>query len=279
MITPETPMIQLILHVIAIALYGLSGVYYWRGLGPGSQSDPERHWAAVTGSLAVILQAGLLIGDIDHDGRLALGVGTILSLDAWAVAAIFLVASLRKPLASLGTFIMPSAAVAATGQVFLPMRTQANPIAVQNPWLVVHIIISILAYSLLSIAVIQSLMLWVQENRLRHKQSAQLMQAFPPIETMESLMFEMIQVGFFLLTLTLISGFFFSDQIFGTPLPFTHHSVLSLIAWLAFAILLIGRHQFGWRGRNAVRWTVAGFVLLVMAYLSAEFLLKLALGS
>jgi len=271
-------MIQLILHLIAIALYGLSGVYYWRGLGSGSQWNPERRFAASIGALAVLLQGGLLIGDIDHHGHLALGIGTILSLDAWAVAAIFLVASLRKPIASLGTFIMPSAAVAAIGQIFLPMHTQANPVPV-DPWLVTHVVISILAYSLLSIAVAQSLVLWIQESRLRHKQSAQLMQAFPPMETMESLMFEMIRVGFALLTLTLISGLFFSDQLFGTPLPFTHHSVLSLIAWLAFAILLIGRQQFGWRGRNAVRWTVAGFVLLVFAYLSAEFLLKLVFAS
>ena len=270
-------MIQLILHIIAIALYGLSGVCYWRSLGPGSKWDPERRWGASTGALAVILQAVLLIGDVDQHGHLTLGIGTILSLDAWAVAAIFLAASLRKPpIASLGTFIMPSAAVAAIGQIFLPIHPQSTP--VQDPWLVIHVVISILAYSLLSIAVVQSLMLWIQESRLRHKQSAQLMQAFPPMETMESLMFEMIQVGFVLLTLTLISGFFFSEQLFGTPLPFTHHSVLSLTAWLSFAILLIGRRQFGWRGRNAVRWTIGGFVLLVFAYLSAEFLLKLVLS-
>ncbi|HUW98432.1 MAG TPA: cytochrome c biogenesis protein CcsA [Acidiferrobacter sp.] len=271
-------MIQLILHVIAIVLYGLSGVYYWRGLKPGSEQDSRRRLAASLATLAVLLQAGLLVGDIDHNGHLTLGIGTILSLDAWAVAAIFLAASLRKPIASLGTFIMPSAAVAAIGQIFLPMQAQPNPAPV-DPWLVTHVVVSILAYSLLSIAVAQSLVLWIQENRLRHKQSAQLMQAFPPMETMESLMFEMIRVGFALLTLTLISGLFFSDQLFGTPLSFTHHSILSFIAWFAFAILLIGRRQFGWRGRNAVRWTVVGFVFLVFAYLSAEFLLKYVFAS
>ncbi|MHB8253121.1 MAG: cytochrome C assembly family protein [Acidiferrobacter sp.] len=270
-------MIQLILHVAAIALYGLSGVYYWRGFGPGSQRDPERRWGAFVGVLAVLLQGGLLVGDVYRQGHLTLGIGTVLSLDAWAVAAIFLVTSARKPIANLGTFIMPITAVAAIGQIFLPMRNQGTP--VRDPWLVIHVVIAILAYSLLSIAVVQSFMLWIQESRLRHKQPAQLMQAFPPMETMESLMFELIQVGFVLLTLTLISGFFFSEQLFGTPLPFTHHSVLSLIAWLAFAILLIGRRQFGWRGRNAVRWTIGGFVLLVLAYLSAEFLLKLVFAS
>ncbi|MHB1566053.1 MAG: cytochrome C assembly family protein [Acidiferrobacter sp.] len=268
---------QLILHLIAIALYGVSGVYYWRGLGQTPAAASARRHAVKFGTAAVILQGALLIGDVDQHGHLILGIGTILSLDAWAVAAIFLAASLRKPIANLGTFIMPTAAVAAVGQIFLPIQAQAAP--VEDPWLIVHVVISILAYSLLSIAVVQSLMLSIQEHRLRHRQPAQLMQALPPMETMESLMFEMIRVGFVLLTLTLISGFFFSDQVFGTPLPFTHHSILSVIAWLAFAILLFGRWQFGWRGRNAVRWTVGGFVLLVFAYLSAEFLLKLVFAA
>jgi len=266
-------MIQLILHLIAIALYALSGFYYWRALEASSEGKPGPRAAALIGTLAVCLQGGLLIGDINHNGHLILGVGTILSLDAWAVAAIFLAGSLRKPIASLGAFIMLSTALAAIGQIFLPHRTEDTP--VHNPWLVAHIVISILAYSLLSIAVVQSLMLWIQESRLRRKHLTPLMRTMPPMETMETLMFEMIQVGFVLLTLTLISGFFFSENIFGTPLPFTHHSILSLIAWLAFAILLIGRRQFGWRGRNAIRWTLAGFVLFVFAYLSAEFLLKL----
>ncbi len=268
-------MIQLIFHVVAIALYGLAGVYYWRMLEPAVANPRDRVWATAIGGVAVLLQAGLLVGDVDHDGHLMLGVGVILSLDAWAVAAIFLVASLRKPIMSLGAFIMPSAAVAAIGQIFLPASSAGTP--VHDPWLVAHIVISILAYSLLSIAVVQSLLLWIQETRLRQRHPTQLLRSIPPMETMETLMFEMIQVGFVLLTLTLISGFFFSEQIFGTPLPFTHHSILSLVAWLSFAILLIGRRQFGWRGLYAIRWTIGGFVLLVFAYLSAEFLFKLVL--
>ncbi|MHB1512902.1 MAG: cytochrome C assembly family protein [Acidiferrobacter sp.] len=268
-------MIQLLFHIVAIGLYTVSAVFYWRVLEtlPNAGGDLKR--AMAFGGLGVVLQGALLIGDIDHDGHLTLGVGTILSLDAWAVAAIFLIASLRKPIGSLGAFIMPSTAIATIGQIFLPASSEDTRIS--DPWLVAHIVISILAYSLLSIAVVQSLFLWVQESRLRRRYTRQPLRAIPPMETMETLMFEMIQVGFLLLTLTLVSGFFFSEQLFGNPLPFTHHSILSLVAWLAFAVLLIGRRQFGWRGLNAVRWTIGGFVLLVFAYLSAEFLFKLVL--
>ncbi len=266
-------MMQLILHVAAVILYGLSGLLYWREL---PKTGP-RNWrpAAAFGAAAVILQGVLLASDLDRNGQLVLGIGIILSLDAWAVAAIFLVASLSKPLANLGAFIMPTAALASIAEIFLPLEPE--PVPASDPWLIVHVVISILAYSLLAIAVVQSLMLWLQERRLRRKQPAHLMQALPPMETMESLMFEMIRVGFILLTLTLISGFFFSDQLFGRPLSISHHSILALVAWLVFAILLLGRWRFGWRGRNAVRWTVGGFVLLVFVYVGAQVLLKLAI--
>ncbi len=266
-------MMQLILHVTAVVLYALSGFYYWRELGKSG----ARTWrtAVAFGTVAVLLQGAVLAGDLDQNGRLVLGIGIILSLDAWAVAAIFLAASARKPIGNLGAFIMPTAALAAIGEIFLPLHPQ--PVPAGDPWLIVHVVVSILAYSLLAIAVVQSLMLWIQERRLRRKQPAQLMQALPPMETMESLMFEMIRVGFILLTLTLISGFFFSDHLFGKPLSVSHHSIFALIAWLVFAILLLGRWRFGWRGRNAVRWTVGGFVFLVFAYLSAQFLLQFAI--
>lgn len=265
-------MMQLILHFIAVALYAISGFFYWQSLDQSGTHQALRTRAAWFGAAAVTLQAVLLVGDLDQHGQLILGLGTILSLDAWAVAAIFLAASLTKPISNLGAFIMPTAALAAIGQIFLPIQT---PTPVHDPWLILHVVISILAYSLLAIAAVQSLMLGIQERRLRHKQPARLMQALPPMETMESLMFEMIRVGFVLLTLTLISGIFFSDQAFGNPLAFADHSIVAFMAWLAFGILLIGRWRFGWRGRNAIRWTVGGFALLVLSYLSAEFILKL----
>ena len=90
-------------------------------------------------------------------------------------------------------------------------------------------------------------------------------------------MFQMIGVGFFLLTLTLISGLFFSEAVFGQPLKFTHHIVLSLFAWVAFAVLLAGRWRFGWRGRNAIRWTLGAFTLLVLAYFGTKFVLEVLL--
>jgi ABC-type uncharacterized transport system permease subunit len=121
-------------------------------------------------------------------------------------------------------------------------------------------------------------MLSIQERQLRHKQPGGFMRTLPPMQTMEQLMFQLITLGFALLTLTVISGIFFSEAVFGKPLMFTHHIVLSIFAWLAFAILLVGRWRFGWRGRNAIRWTVSGFTLLALAYFGSKFVLEILLG-
>jgi ABC-type uncharacterized transport system permease subunit len=90
-------------------------------------------------------------------------------------------------------------------------------------------------------------------------------------------MFQVVIVGFTLLTLTLISGFFFSEELFNKPLQFTHHIVLSIIAWIVFAILLLGRWRLGWRGRTAVHWILGGFILLVLAYFGSKFVFEFVL--
>src|SRR5690606_21527752 len=101
---------------------------------------------------------------------------------------------------------------------------------------------------------------------------------FPPLLTMETLLFRVIGVGFILLTLTLISGILFSEQIFGQPLKFTHKNFFAIISWLVFGGLLLGRFQYGWRGKTAIRWTLSGFVLLLLAYAGSKFVLEVLLS-
>jgi ABC-type uncharacterized transport system permease subunit len=139
-----------------------------------------------------------------------------------------------------------------------------------------HIIFSILAYSLLAIAAAQAVLLAIQESHLRRKRPGGFMRALPPLETMETLLFQMIGLGFVMLTLALIKGFVFLQDIFAQHL--VHKTVLSIAAWVVFATLLWGRWRFGWRGRTAIRWTLVGFVALALAYFGSKLVLELLLG-
>ena len=95
---------------------------------------------------------------------------------------------------------------------------------------------------------------------------------------MEDLLFKVITTGFVLLTITLISGMFFSEQLYGKPLEFTHKIVFSIASWLIYGWLLFGRYQYGWRGRKAINLTLIGFVLLLLAYVVSKFILQVLLG-
>ena len=123
-----------------------------------------------------------------------------------------------------------------------------------------------------------ALLLAVQERRLHGHHPGGFVRALPPVQTMETLMFQLIVAGFLLLTGTVVSGLFFSEQVFGRPLRLNHHTVLAILAWVVYGVLLFGRWRLGWRGRVAVRWTLAGFALLVIGYFGSKFVLEVVLG-
>lgn len=139
-----------------------------------------------------------------------------------------------------------------------------------------HIVISIVAYSLLSIAAIQSVLLAIQNKYLRNKHPGGFIRALPPLETMESLLFQMISVGFVLQSFSLLTGLISLEDMFEQHL--VHKTVLSLVSWAVFAILLWGRWRFGWRGRTAIRWTLSGFTILLVAYFGSKMVLEIILG-
>jgi ABC-type uncharacterized transport system permease subunit len=135
---------------------------------------------------------------------------------------------------------------------------------------------SVLAYSLLSIAAVQSVLLAIQDKHLREKRPGGFIRSLPPLQTMETLLFQLIGLGLTILTLSLISGVIYLDDMFAQHL--VHKTILSMTAWVVFATLLWGRWKFGWRGRTAIRWTLTGFVVLLLAYMGSKWVTEIMLG-
>jgi len=265
-------MTKSILVMPALALYLAAALLIWRGQRTGSTAPRLGILALVAGAL--LLHGAVLYSDLFQDS-LNLGLTNSASLVAWAVIALFLLAALFEPIDSLGILILPVGALTLLEAWLWPGTVTAPSAA--SPAQAAHIVISLLSYSLLSVAMVQSIVLGLQERALHRRQAGGFLRNLPPLETMERLLFRMIGVGFLLLTLTLVSGVFFAEQVFGKPLRFNHHIVLSIVAWLVFGTLLVGRWRFGWRGRTAVRLTVAGFVLLVLGYFGTKFVLEVIL--
>jgi ABC-type uncharacterized transport system permease subunit len=178
-------------------------------------------------------------------------------------------------LEGLEIFIAAAAAILVWTPLALPA---VRPLShTDAPFFRLHILIALLAYSLFTIASLQALTMAVLERRLHGGKLPTLLESLPPLLTMERMLFKIITLGFVLLTLTLGSGMLFSEELSGKPFQVNHKFVFAIVSWCIFAALLAGRWIYGWRGRLALRWTIGGFVVLVLAYIGSKFVLEIIL--
>ena len=196
------------------------------------------------------------------------------SLSAGMVVLIVLVSSLRKPVENLLLGLLPLAIAAiATNMLF-----SATSVILTNhsAGLVAHILFSILSYSMMTVAAFQALLLSYQEKHLKDHLPIGIIKAFPPMQTMEKLLFEFLWAGLILLTVALGTGFMYLQDMFAQHVA--HKTILGVLAWCLFVILLAGRAFLGWRGRTAIRWTLSGFFMLMLAYFGSRFIIDLVLN-
>jgi ABC-type uncharacterized transport system permease subunit len=195
-------------------------------------------------------------------------------------ALIFLVINLaclttliRRPLQNLLLALFPLSALAVLVSTFAP-DTRA---ATQNldGGMLLHVSSSILAYAILTLAAVQSAVLALQDYQLRHRHTTGIVQILPPLQLMETMLFELLWIGVTLLTIAIVSGFVFVDDFFAQHL--VHKTVLTIGAWLLFSTLLWGLYRLGWRSGTAVRLTLAGFALLMLAFWGSKLVLELIL--
>ena len=264
----------LALALMSVALYVTATLVLGRRLatwqGALDGAAPRLPMIAVA---AVALHGVLLYAGVVTDRGLHLGFFHVASLVTWVAALLLLIGNLRRPLDNLGLLVLPLAALLILPSVIWPdTRTLESE---RNLGTDIHVLVSVLAFALLTIAACQSMLLAYQDHRLSHKRPGGLMHILPPLKIQEELLFQLIALGFFLLTLSLVSGFAFVADMLAQHLA--HKTVLSVIAWLIFAVLLWGRWRYGWRGRTAVRLSLAGFVVLGLAYFGSKLVLELIL--
>jgi ABC-type uncharacterized transport system permease subunit len=269
---------DILLHLLVSFGYAALAIFLWRdalattGVAGASARSTWPHTALI---VPLTLHAALLVRAVFAGDALYLGVGIAISVIIWLTALIYWVGGFFYRLEGLQVLVVPAAALLSLLPLALPA---GHPLT--NTHLAAfkaHLVISLLAYSLFTIASLHVLMMAVMERRLHRGNVPQFMQNLPPLLTMERLLFRIIFAGFVLLTLTLGSGILFSEELFGKPMQFTHKTVFGILSWIIFASMLAGRALYGWRGRVAMRWTLAGFLSLVLAYIGSKFVLEVLL--
>jgi ABC-type uncharacterized transport system permease subunit len=222
---------------------------------------------------AIVAHSDALVYNMRIHGLFSIGLPEAISLLAWTLAVLACFISIERRNRVLGAILLASAALGAavTGTGHPYAETTAAG------WqLTAHILLSMGAAALLFAAAVTALLLVFLDRRLRTRRIARLPSVLPPLDALEKVMFRLIGTGFVLLTLSLFTGFVFVTNLFAQHL--FQKTVLSLIAWIIFGVLLIGRIRFGWRGRSAVGWTLSGFGMLALAYFGAKFVLEDVLG-
>ena len=267
-------MLTTIILISAIGFYLLAS--YWMAIRlyqPQTSVPTSKTKILLSGLLAATFHAYVLFGNIWLDTGLNFGFFNAASLTAWLTVVLILLTGITNPVDSLILLLLPLASTLLALEAFFPTY---GIILQHSSWqLDTHIFLSITAFSFLVIAVLQGLLLAMLDRQLKSRSFSSVARKLPPLETMEILLFRFIGVGFFLLSLALISGVAFLEDIFAQHL--VHKTVLSIIAWLVFAVLLYGRWRYGWRGAIALRWTYSGFLSLALAYFGSKFVLDLIL--
>ena len=211
------------------------------------------------------------------------GFAQDLSLIAWVGLAFYWFQSWFLPISSLRWLAILFALVCSLLPSLFP-GTLISPRAVSDPWFKGHFIVATIAVGLLSLAAMHAMLMSVQDRAL-HRQLAIIpnsrvahwLEDLPPLMTMESLLFNLLYVGFALLSLTVFSGLLFSQTLFGKPLLFDHKTIFALVSWFLFAGLLLARWRVGLRGRAAIRWVLSAYSALLLAYVGSRFVVEVIL--
>ncbi|MEK6748507.1 MAG: cytochrome c biogenesis protein CcsA [Pseudomonadota bacterium] len=256
----------------ALALYLIAAALLWRRLVQREHAQP-RAWALAVSSVAVIAHALALSQGMLHAEGMDLSFANAASSSMWFVALLLIVTAINKPIENLGVLVFPTAGLSTLLTYIVPTRHAVNMHVLGMD---IHILLSILAYSLLGMAACQALLLSVQERHLHQRKPGGFIRALPPLETMENLLYQLLAFGFALQSLAMATGAVYLTNWFEQHM--VHKVALSVLAWLVFATLLVGHWRYGWRGRTAVRWTVGGFVALVLAYFGSKYVLEVLLG-
>jgi len=264
-----------VLTILLICAYGGLSWHFignWKGVASLPRNPRFEHTLL---GIILLLHAYAVMSPLSEGNMISLGVGRALSVVVWMMLVIYWTCSFFYRVEGLQLFMMPLAMTTLGFALVFPGEHIMHDLG--NPAFALHVLVSIVAYSLFAIAALLAVLMLFLEKALHDKRWLSLVRQLPPLLSLEKMMFQVIGIGFMLLTVSLLTGVVFSEEVFGKAVALSHKTVFSVISWLLFAALLLGRHFKGWRGKVAIRWTLAGFAALLLAYIGSKMVLELLL--
>lgn len=265
--------LDIIAAILSALLYTVAGAMIATRLfhhqGPNIKQATAIAFTALVAHLYV-LSSGIVI-DMGQN----MSLGNVISLVSWLITLTMTVAAFYIANAILLPVVYGFSALTLLANLLLPDSYIVN--IELRPGLLMHITIALFAYGCLVIALLYAVQVGYINNRLKEKKASILHSSLPPLMAVEGILFKLLATGTGLLTLSLLSGFLFLEDMFATQQA--HKTVLSLMAWVVLMVILIGHNKFGWRGRQVISGTVVGVILLTLAYFGSRFVREFILGA
>jgi len=278
---------DIVIHVVACALYAGLALHFWntRWRARPAAAGGLLAWERSAILIALFLHGWLIWSALALPEVPRFGFALALSSMLWVVVLLCWIENLFVNLTIILPVSLGLAALCVPLAAWFPGRVPATTSIEFR----LHLLLVILAYGVLAAAMLYALLMAVLEHLL-HRASKQgaahasgvvlsgPLASLPPLLALERRLFALIAIGFVLLTLTLATGMSLSDSLFGRALRFNHETLFAFVSWIVFAVLLCGRHLYGWRGRAATRWVLTGFIMVLLAGIGSRFVLEVVLG-
>ena len=250
----------MMLIITALVFYALATLF--AGMKFYADKSTLKWPTQIIALFAIIAHGGLLYLFIDTSQGQNLSFVNVMSQVVWIIALLVWLANFIDLFESLSVVTYPFAALTI---ILIRVFPTTNIIATKTqPLNLIHILLALIVFSVFFIAATQAFIIGIQNHLLRKHQTTGLLRRLPPLETMEKLLDQLLMIGFFLLTVVLVTSMLFYNNIFAGAL--LKHTLFALLAWFVFALVLVGRHGLGWRGITTVRWTLFGVLLLSLSY-------------
>jgi len=251
---------------LASLLYLSGATFQWLNLS--SKLTFSKFKLIAIGLTATFLHSYILYRWIDTPAGQNLCLGHMFSLVCWLISLATLLTAFFRPIENLTMITLPTAALSIPCAVLFS-NPEIFPIR-YHPGSLAHILISIAAFGMLGMAALQASLLAIQNRLIRNNPANRIVRLLPPLQTMETLLFQIIWLGFLFLSASLASAFLLDTKLLASPQ--VQKIIFSSLAWVLFAALLYSRYQFGLRGSKAIRWTLTGVGLLLVAYLGGKLI-------
>lgn len=256
---------------ILTALYAIMSASAWQFSRAGRRYSIQIENTIL--AMALILHGATVFLPIIVDRILIAGFGYTITLMVWLMLLLYWIGQWIRPLRGLQLLLFPLASIAMLSALLLPGNMTGY--AIHSLPLLIHISLSLLAYSLFALTALLAVWIWYLHRRLRLRKISPFLSFLPPLLSMEKLMFQGLWIGFTLLTCSLLSGAIYTSELHAL---LTHKAVFSMIAWLIYGGLLLKHVMTAWRGKSAAKWTLLGFISLFLAYFGSKFVLDIILN-